>query len=187
MSRTALAAAGVAVYVALHNNQEGHVTEGMKYEVPTEMRDFAEKSVDQARKAFGGFLGAAQKAVDTLHGSTSTLQSSAADATRKSLSYAEQNIAAAFDHAQKIVRAKDLQEAMQIQSDFAKSQFAAMQGQLKDFGDMAQSAARSATSHATTLATEAATATREAAEKATSAMKGAASQANATMNKAANS
>ena len=33
------------------------------YEIPAEMRDFAEKSVEQARKAFEGFIGAAQKAV----------------------------------------------------------------------------------------------------------------------------
>jgi len=33
------------------------------YEIPTEMRDFAEKSVDQARKPFDGFLGAAHKAI----------------------------------------------------------------------------------------------------------------------------
>ena len=160
------------------------MNEGMKYEVPTEMRDFAEKSVDQARKAFDGFLGAAHKAVETVQGSTTTIQSSAADATRKTLSYAEQNVAAAFDHAQKIVRARDMQEAMQIQSEFAKSQFAALQGQMKEFSDMAQSAARTATSHATTMATEAATATRDAAEKATSVMKGAANQAASNMNKA---
>jgi hypothetical protein len=31
------------------------------YEVPAEMRDFAEKSVEQARKAIDGFMGAARK------------------------------------------------------------------------------------------------------------------------------
>ena len=37
------------------------------YEIPTEVRDFAEKSVDQARKAVSGFLDAAQKAIlDTI-------------------------------------------------------------------------------------------------------------------------
>ena len=30
------------------------------YKVPNEVRDFAEKSVEQARKAFEGFAGAAQ-------------------------------------------------------------------------------------------------------------------------------
>ncbi len=33
------------------------------YQIPTEVREFAEKSVEQARKAFEGFSGAAQKAI----------------------------------------------------------------------------------------------------------------------------
>ena len=115
------------------------------YEIPAEMRDFAEKSVEQARKAFDGFMGAAQRTVDTLEGSASTMQSGAKDMTRRTFSYAEQNIAAAFDLAQKLVRAKDVQEAVQLQSEFVRSQFAAMQSQMKEFGSMAQSAANQAT------------------------------------------
>ena len=110
------------------------------YEVPAEMRDFAEKSVEQARKAIDGFMSAAQKTVDTFEGSTNTLQATATDATRKTFSYAEQNLSAAFDLAQKMVRAKDPQEAMQIQAEFVRSQFQAMQTQMKEFGSMAQSA-----------------------------------------------
>ncbi|KAB0264287.1 MAG: phasin [Microvirga sp.] len=115
------------------------------YEIPAEMRDFAEKSVEQARKAIDGFMGAAQKTVDTFEGSATTVQSSAKDATRKTLSYAEQNITAAFDLAQKMVRAKDVQEAMQIQSEFVRTQFEAMQAQMKEFGSMAQSAMKPST------------------------------------------
>jgi phasin len=122
------------------------------YDVPPEMRDFAEKSVDQARKALDGFLGAAHKAVDTLQGSSTTLQSTATDTTRKTLSYAEQNLAAAFDHAQKLVRAKDFQEAVAIQTEFAKTQFQAMQSQVKELAEIAQAATRTAASHATSAA-----------------------------------
>ncbi|MDB5510786.1 MAG: phasin [Enterovirga sp.] len=146
------------------------MNQGMKYEVPAEMRDFAEKSVDQARKAFDGFIGAAQKAMETLEGSSSTMQASATDATKRTLTYAEQNITAAFDHAQKLVRARDLQEAFQLQSDFARTQFAAMQSQMKDLGELASSAARSATNQAASAAGQAAAATRSAVDQATSAM-----------------
>ena len=110
------------------------------YEIPSEMRDFAEKSVEQARKAIDGFMNAAQKTVDTFEGSTNTLQATATDATRKTFSYAEQNLSAAFDLAQRMVRAKDPQEAMQIQAEFVRAQFQAMQTQMKEFGSMAQSA-----------------------------------------------
>jgi phasin len=112
------------------------------YEVPAEMRDFAEKSVEQARKAIDGFMGAAQRTVETLEGSTNSVQTNAKDATRKTFTYAEQNIAAAFDLAQKMVRAKDLQEAMQYQAEYVRSQFEAMQAQMKEFGSIAQAAVK---------------------------------------------
>ena len=108
------------------------------YEVPAEMRDFAEKSVEQARKAVDSFLSAARRTVDTFEGSANTVQSSAKDMTRKTFSYAEQNIQAAFDLAQRMVRARDVQEAMQIQAEFVRSQFESMQTQMKEFGSMAQ-------------------------------------------------
>ena len=110
------------------------------FEVPNEMRDFAEKSVEQARRAFDGFMGAAQRTVDTMENAGNTVQANAKDATRRTLSYAEQNVAAAFDLAQRLVRARDIQEAMQIQAEFVRSQFNAMQSQVKEFGTAAQSA-----------------------------------------------
>jgi phasin len=116
------------------------------YEVPAEMRDFAEKSVEQARKAIDGFMGAAQRTVETLEGSSNSVQANAKDATRKTFTYAEQNIAAAFDLAQKMVRAKDIQEVMQYQAEFVRTQFEAMQTQMKEFGSMAQAAVKQPTS-----------------------------------------
>ena len=108
------------------------------YEVPAEMRDFAEKSVEQARKAIDGFLGAARKTVDTFEGSANTVQASAKDATQRTFSYAEQNISAALDMAQRMVQAKDMQEVMRIQAEFVRSQFEAMQSQMKELGTLAQ-------------------------------------------------
>ena len=110
------------------------------FEVPSEMRDFAEKSVEQARRAFDGFIGAAQRTVDTMENAGTTVQAISKDVTRRSFGYAEQNVAAAFDLAQRLVRAKDMQEAVQIQAEFMRSQFNAMQSQMKEFGAVAQSA-----------------------------------------------
>ena len=110
------------------------------YEVPAEMRDFAEKSVEQARKAIDGFMSAAQKTVDTFEGSANTVQASAKDMTQRTFSIAEQNITAAFDLAQRLVQAKDVQEVVRIQSEFVRSQFEAMQSQMKELGTLAQGA-----------------------------------------------
>lgn len=109
-----------------------------KFEIPNDMRDFAEKSVEQAKKAFDGFLGAAHKAVDTFHGQANTGQASAADFTRKAIAQAESNVNAAFEHASKLVRAKDPQEVMQLQQEFLKAQFTQMQAQMKDLSVVMQ-------------------------------------------------
>jgi phasin len=137
------------------------------YEVPPEMRDFAEKSVDQARKAFDSFMGAAQKTVDTLENSASSVQANTTDMTRKTFNYAEQNIAAAFEHAQRLVRAKDVQEAMQLQAEFVRNQFAAMQSQMRDLGAIAQSAAQTAAQTTANQAREFGSMAQDAARSAT--------------------
>ena len=81
---------------------------------------------------------AAQKATDAAE----TLPSSAKDAMAKAMSFAENNVNAAFDLAQKLVRAKDVSEVLALQSEFAKSQMAAMQTQVKELGAVAQDAMR---------------------------------------------
>jgi phasin len=142
------------------------------YEIPAEMRDFAEKSVEQARKAVDSFLSAARRTVDTFEGSANTVQSSAKDMTRKTLSYAEQNLSAAFDHAQKLVRARDVQEAVQLQSEFVRSQFAAMQAQMKEFGSLAQSAVSQGVRNAQDAANQGARTVQDAADQANQAGRG---------------
>jgi phasin len=118
------------------------------------------------------FLSAAHRTFDTLEGSANTMQSNAKDAARKTLTYAEQNLTAAFDLAQRLVRAKDLQEAMQLQSEFVRSQFSAMQAQMKDYGSMAQSAMNQGVRTAQDVASQGMQAGREAADQATQGARG---------------
>ncbi|MCG6121820.1 MAG: phasin [Microvirga sp.] len=108
------------------------------FEVPTEVREIAERSVEQARKAMDGFVAAAGKAFDTLDGSASTAGASMKDMRAKSFAYAEKNLQAAFDHAQKLVRAKDPTEAMRLQGEFMQAQFEEMRKQMAEFGSAAQ-------------------------------------------------
>jgi phasin len=87
-----------------------------KLEVPAELRELAEKTIDQAEKAFGMFFDAANK-------SMTSIPNPGAEISKQALSFTEQNMKAAFEHARKLVHATDLQQAMQIQSEFLKSQF----------------------------------------------------------------
>ena len=87
-----------------------------KIEVPAELRDIAEKTIDQAEKAFGMFFDAASKSMTSIPGPGTEI-------SKQALTFTEQNMKAAFDHARKLVHATDLQEAMRIQSEFLRSQF----------------------------------------------------------------
>jgi phasin len=116
--------------------------EPWNFEVPTQMRQFAEQSVEQARKAVDGFMTAAQKAVTTAEVQTATAQSSAKDVGAKAMSFAEQNIAKSFEFAQKLVRAKDMQEIMALQQEYLQTQMKVMSEQAKDLGAAASQGAR---------------------------------------------
>src|ERR1700748_3316479 len=87
-----------------------------KLEVPAELRDLAEKTIDQAERAFGMFFEAAAKSVGAI-------PSPGTEISKQALSFTKQNMKAAFEHARKLVHATDLQQALQIQSEFLRSQF----------------------------------------------------------------
>lgn len=98
----------------------------------------AEKTMEQAEKAFDMFLDAAKKSVDSIPHPTAAI-------SKKALSLTEQNIKVAFDHARKVVQTTDLQEAMKLQSDFLKQQFTNAGEQLKKITEEVMSAAKDAT------------------------------------------
>ena len=87
-----------------------------KLEVPAELRDLTEKAIEQTEQAFRMFFDAANKSVAAAPGPTGAI-------SKQALYFTEQNMKAAFDHARKLVHARDINEAMQIQSEFLRSQF----------------------------------------------------------------
>src|ERR1700686_3518744 len=89
-----------------------------QFAIPNEMRSFAEQSVTQARQAFDGFLQAANQAMGQFQGQAQAARSGAQEIAQKSMTYAEQNVAAPFDFAQKLMRRKDAAELMQLQPEY---------------------------------------------------------------------
>ena len=114
-------------------------------EIPAEVREFAEKTVDQARKAFDSFVAAAQKASAQSEAAAETLTSSAKEVSTKAITFAEANVKAAFDLADKLVKAKDPKEFLAIQSEFLKSQVATVQEQTKALGEAVKKAVSTTT------------------------------------------
>ena len=109
-----------------------------KFEVPAEVRNMAEKAIEQAEKAFSMFLDAANKSLASIPLPTTEM-------SKKALSFTEQNMTAAFDHAKKVVQTTDLQEAMRIQSEFLKTKFTNASEQIKKITGEVMSAAKDAT------------------------------------------
>jgi phasin len=108
-----------------------------QFAIPNEVRSFAEQSVAQARKAFDGFLQAANQAMGQFEGQAQAARSSASEIAQKSMTYAEQNVAATFDFAQKLMRAKDATEIMALQSEYLTRQMQTISTQVQDLGQTA--------------------------------------------------
>ena len=109
-----------------------------KLEVPAELRDLADKTIEQAEKAFGMFFEAATKSMNSVPGG-------GAEISKQALTFTEQNMKAAFEHARKLVHATDLQQAMQLQSDFLRSQFTNAGEHMRQITGGVMSAAKDAT------------------------------------------
>jgi phasin len=108
-----------------------------QFVMPPELRAFAEQSVAQARKAFEGFIQAANQAVGQMHGQAQQAHSSASEIAHKSMEYAEKNVAATFDFTQKLMAAKDAAEVMGLQSEYLGRQMQVLSAQVQDLGQSA--------------------------------------------------
>jgi phasin len=106
------------------------------FDIPDQMREAADKSVGQAKKAFDDFMDATQKAVAKAEGSVNTLREGAADANRQAIAYVEDNVAASFDLAHRLVRAKSVEEMAVIQQEFIQRQMRGLAEQGKSLGEM---------------------------------------------------
>ncbi len=62
------------------------------------------------------------------------------DLNKKIQNYAGKNLATTFEYAQKLTKAKDLQELTQIQTEFMQGQMKALSEQAKDLGETATKA-----------------------------------------------
>ena len=93
-------------------------------EVPPQVREFAQKSVDQAEKAISTFIESASK-------SATGMPAPMNDVAKQALAITEANLKASFDHARRLMEAKDINEIMQIQSDFLRNQFGIATEQFK--------------------------------------------------------
>src|ERR1700712_767488 len=88
----------------------------MTMERPPQVREFARKSVDQAEKPVSTFMESANKSMAMAPGPMT-------EAAKQALALTELNLKSSFDHARKLMEAKDIGELMQLQTEFLRTQF----------------------------------------------------------------
>ncbi|HZD29162.1 MAG TPA: phasin [Xanthobacteraceae bacterium] len=115
-----------------------------RFEVPPELRTFAERSVEQARQAFDGFISAAHQAMSAFEGQAETARKGARDVSEKAVTFAERNMTSAFEFAHDLVRARDLQEVLRLQADYIRRQMEALTEQARELGESTSKAAKDA-------------------------------------------
>ena len=116
----------------------------MNFEIPAEMRALAEKSVEQARKAFETFMTAATQAASVADKQAAGARTGAKEVGELAVRFAERNVASSFEFAQQLVRAKDPAEVMALHADYVKRQIAALSDQAKELTKEAAKVAGSA-------------------------------------------
>jgi len=109
----------------------------MTMEVPPQVREFAEKSVDQAEKAISSFIESATKSISTVPGPMT-------EVSKQVLAITEASLKAQFEQARKLMQAKSINEVMVLQSEYMKDQFGAATDQFKKMTSSMLSAGKNA-------------------------------------------
>ncbi len=115
------------------------------FEIPKDLRSMAEASFEQARKAFETFLSSAQQTATSFEGRGEAVRATAKDVSVKAITFAEKNVAASLDYAERLLKAKDLTDVMKMHSDYVQQQMRVLAEQASEIGQAMAKAAMDVT------------------------------------------
>jgi phasin len=115
-----------------------------KFEIPNDMRAMAEASFDQARKAFEGLLVAAQRTASSFEDQGTAARAGAKDVASKAIGFAESNVRASLDYAEKLLKAKDMSDVMRLHGEYVQAQMRSLAEQAGEIGQALTRAAMDA-------------------------------------------
>ena len=108
------------------------MAENPSFEIPPELRDMAEKNVEQARAAYGQFMDFLTQAMGAWASAPGVAEMSGFRAAQeRAIAFAKENAERSFALASDLARAKDVQEVLTLQSRYAQTQ-------MQTFGIQAQ-------------------------------------------------
>jgi phasin len=103
-----------------------------KFEIPQSLRDLAARNVDQAKQAYDRFIDATRQAQEMMSRSSSDLTSQAKQIQQRAFDFAQANSKAGFELADRLAKAKTLQEAFELQTRYAREQMEAYAKQAQE-------------------------------------------------------
>lgn len=112
-------------------------------EIPEQLRALAQSNVDQAKAAYDKFAEATEELTKTLQTSEIPAVPGLADVNKKITEFTKANIDSNFDVANKLANAKDVVEAIDIQTAFAQEQMEALSKQTEELGALIHKTAQS--------------------------------------------
>ena len=112
-----------------------------KMEIPAAFREFAEKSVSQAKDTYEKMKTAAEEATDVLEDTYANASKGAADYGLKVIEASRTNTNAAFDFYKDLMTVKSFSEVIELSTTHARKQFETVSAQTKDLASLAQKVA----------------------------------------------
>ncbi len=108
------------------------------FEVPEQMRAFAEKGVSQARDNYAKFKDVAESHNGTIEAVFASASKGASEFSAKLMEFMKANTSANLDFAQALIGVKSPSEAIELWSSHAKKQFEAFTVNTKELAELTQ-------------------------------------------------
>jgi phasin len=111
------------------------------FEVPEQMRAFAEKGVSQARDNYAKFKDAAETHNGTIEAVFTSASKGASAYSAKLMEFMKANTTSTLDFAQELIGVKSPAEALELWTTHTKKQFETFAAQAKELSELSQKAA----------------------------------------------
>jgi phasin len=111
------------------------------FEVPEQMRAFAEKGVSQARDSYAKFKDIAESHNFTIEAVFASASKGASEYSAKLMEMIKANTTARLDFAQELIGVKTPSEALELWTVHAKKQFEALTAYSKELAELSQKVA----------------------------------------------
>ena len=108
------------------------------FEVPEQMRAFAEKGVSQARDNYAKFKDAAENHNGTMEAVFSSAHKGASEYSAKVMEFVKANTTSALDFTQELLGVKSPSEALELWTTHTRKQFETFTAQAKELNELTQ-------------------------------------------------